>query len=240
MWTLIGIAIVVVGFALRINPLLVVTVAAVTTGLAGHMALDEILATIGESFVKNRYLSLFILTLPVIGVLERHGLKEQAQRLISRVKAATTGRLLIVYLFVREVAATVGLTSLGGHAQMVRPLIAPMAEGAAENRFGPLPERIRHRIRAYAASADNVGLFFGEDLFIAFGAILLMKGFFEQNGISVEPLDIAVWGIPTAVAAFVIHASRLWWLDRTLRRELNRLSATASATAGALREEAQG
>lgn len=236
MWTLIGIAIVVVGFALHINPLLVVTVAAVATGLAGHMALDEILTTLGESFVKNRYLSLFILTLPVIGVLERHGLKEQAQRLISRVKAATTGRLLIVYLFVREVAATVGLTSLGGHAQMVRPLIAPMAEGAAENRFGPLPERFRHRIRAYAASADNVGLFFGEDLFIAFGAILLMKGFFEQNGISVEPLDIAVWGIPTAIAAFVIHASRLWWLDRTLRRELNRPSA--SGTAGALRKEA--
>jgi len=141
---------------------------------------------------------------------------------------------------VREVAATVGLTSLGGHAQMVRPLVAPMAEGAAENRFGPLPERVRHRIRAYAASADNVGLFFGEDLFIAFGAILLMKGFFEQNGIQVEPLDIAVWGIPTAIAAFLIHAGRLWWLDRALRRELNKPSATASAKVGVLKEEAQG
>jgi uncharacterized membrane protein len=219
MLTLIGIAIVIVGFAMRFNPLLVVTIAGIATGLAGHLPFDQILTTFGEAFVKNRYLSLFILTLPVIGLLERHGLKEQAQSLISKVKAATTGRLLILYLFVREIAATIGLTSLGGHAQMVRPLIAPMAEGAAENRYGTLPENVRNQIKAYSASADNVGLFFGEDIFIAFGAVLLMKGFFEQNGINVEPLDIAVWGIPTAIAAFLIHGTRLLLFEQKIKRQ---------------------
>jgi uncharacterized membrane protein len=222
MLTLIGIAIVIVGFALRFNPLLVVTVAGIATGLAGHLPFDRILTVFGEAFVKNRYLSLFILTLPVIGLLERYGLKEQAQVLISKVKAATSGRLLILYLFLREIAATIGLTSLGGHAQMVRPLVAPMAEGAAENRYGTLPENVRNQIKAYAASADNVGLFFGEDIFIAFGAILLMKGFFEQYGIKVEPLHMAVWGIPTAIAAFLIHSARLLLLERKIKREVEK------------------
>ncbi|NOU73240.1 DUF969 family protein [Paenibacillus sp. LMG 31458] len=220
MLSLIGILIVIVGFALRFNPLLVVTVAGIATGLAGHLPLEKIVTTFGEAFVKNRYLSLFILTLPVIGLLERNGLKEQAQRLIGKVKAATPGRILILYLFIREAASALGLTSLGGHAQMVRPLVAPMAEGAAENKYGKLPEKVRNKIKAFAASSDNVGLFFGEDIFIAFGAILLMKGFFEQNGIMLEPLDIAVWGIPTAIAAFLIHSTRLFLFDRTIQREI--------------------
>lgn len=225
MLTLIGVLIVIVGFALRFNPLLVVTIAGIATGLAGHLSLDKILETFGDAFVKNRYMSLFILTLPVIGLLERYGLKEQAQTLIGKVKAATTGRLLILYLFIREVAAALGLTSLGGHAQMVRPLIAPMAEGAAEAKHGELPEKTVNKIRAFSASADNVGLFFGEDIFIAIGAILLMKGFFEQNGIKLEPLDIAIWGIPTAIAAFLIHGTRLLLLDRKIKKEVEISSA---------------
>ncbi|AIG24714.1 DUF969 domain-containing protein [Brevibacillus laterosporus] len=218
MLSLVGILIVIVGFALRFNPLLVVTVAGIATGLAGNLSFEQILITFGEAFEKNRYLSLFILTLPIIGLLERYGLKEQSQRLIRKVKAATTGRLLILYLFVREVTAMLGLTSLGGHAQMVRPLVAPMAEGAAENKHGQLPKELSDKIKAQSAATDNIGLFFGEDIFIAFGAVLLMHGFFQQNGISLEPLHIAVWGIPTAIAAFLIHGTRLYLFDGKIRR----------------------
>lgn len=218
MLTLSGIVIVIVGFALRFNPLLVVVVAGIVTGLAGGLPVEKILTTFGEAFIKNRYLSLFILTLPVIGVLERNGLKEQSQAVIGKIKAATTGRLLILYLFIREAAAALGLVALGGHAQMVRPLVAPMAEAAAVNKFGKLSEELRNKIKAYSASADNVGVFFGEDIFIAFGAILLMKGFFEQYGIIMEPLTIAVWGIPTAISAFVIHAIRLYRLDGKIKQ----------------------
>lgn len=220
MLTLIGILIVIIGFAMRFNPLLVVVIAGIATGFAGQVPLEKILTIFGEAFIKNRYLSLFILTLPVIGLLERNGLKEQAQALIGKIKAATTGRILILYLFIREIAAAIGLTALGGHAQMVRPLIAPMAEAAAENKYGILPEETRNKIKAFSASADNVGVFFGEDVFIAFGAVLLMKGFYEQYGIFIEPLTIAVWGIPTAIAAFIIHATRLFMLDRQIKCEV--------------------
>ncbi|WP_205186509.1 5-oxoproline transporter, DUF969 family subunit, partial [Burkholderia sp. LMG 13014] len=59
---------------------------------------------------------------------------------------------------------------------------------------------------------------FGEDIFIAIQSILLIKGFLEQNGISIEPLHLSVWAIPTAIAALLIHCARLALLDRRLAR----------------------
>jgi len=222
MLTLIGIVIVIAGFALRANPLLVVTVAALATGLAGGLDLYSLVSDFGRAFAQNRYLALVWFTLPVIGMLEKNGLRERAQALIARVRGATTGRVLTAYLALRQLTCALGLNALGGHPQMVRPLIAPMAEAAAETRYGPLPDETRHLIRAHAAASDNVGAFFGEDIFLAFGSVLLIKGFFEQNGIVLSPLQISLWSIPTAVAAFLIHGLRLHLLDRRLRRALEK------------------
>ncbi|KYF76346.1 hypothetical protein BE20_35300 [Sorangium cellulosum] len=222
MLTLLGVAVVVVGFVVRIHPLLVVAAAAVVTSLSAGMSLVQGISALGKAFNDNRYVSLVWLVLPVIGLLERSGLQERARALVSRVKTATTGRLLLAYFMIRQLSAALGLTSLGGHAQMVRPLIAPMAEAAAENRHGPLPDAARFRIRAAAAAADNVALFFGEDIFLAIASILLIKGFLEQNGILVEPLQLSVWAIPTALLALLVHGTRLLLLDRRLRRELAR------------------
>lgn len=158
LWPLIGIAAIVIGFLLRINAVLVVITAGIITGLAALMPIATILENLGQGFLNTRNLPLILLLpLAVIGLLERHGLKERAQAWIMQIKSATSGRLLIVYLFVREVTAAMGLTSLGGHPQMVRPLLAPMAEGAAENRYGELPEKVRYRLRAMSAATDNVG-----------------------------------------------------------------------------------
>ncbi|WP_016585215.1 5-oxoproline transporter, DUF969 family subunit, partial [Yersinia pestis] len=113
------------------------------------------------------------------------------------------------------------------------PLLAPMAEGAAENRYGELPEKVRYRLRAMSAATDNVGLFFGEDIFVAFGAIIFMHNFMlESGGIQTEPLHIALWGIPTAICAFLIHAYRLQRLDKQLAAELTALNQSALAAQG--------
>ena len=104
--------------------------------------------------------------------------------------------------------------------KMSSPKNTPTLSVAAENRFGPLPQRIRHRIRAHAAAVDNIAVFFGEDIFIAIGSILLIKGFLAQNGIQVEPTQLALWAVPTAVAAVASHFVRLFLLDRWLRREM--------------------
>jgi uncharacterized membrane protein len=227
MLTLIGIVIVVVGFVLRINPLLVVTVAGLATGIASGLGLFAVVAAFGKAFITSRYVAIVWLVLPVIGLLEHAGLKERARAVVAGLRGATTSRILLAYFGIRQITAALGLTSLGGHAQMVRPLIAPMAEGAAENQYGELPESTRYRIRAHAAAVDNIALFFGEDIFIAIGSILLIKGFLDQNGIHVEPTQLAIWAIPTAICAFVIHCTRLLLLDRQLRVELERKSEAA-------------
>jgi uncharacterized membrane protein len=227
LWPLLGVALVVLGFALRLNPALVVVGAGIATGLIAGKSPIAVLELLGDAFVKNRFLALFLLALPAIGLLERHGLKEHAQAWVARLRGATTGRILIAYLALRQIAATVGLTSLGGHPQMVRPLVAPMAEGASDARHGELSEATRERTRAMSAATDNVGLFFGEDVFIAFGAVLLMQGFYAEHGIVLEPLHIALWGIPTAICAFAIHATRLYRYDRVLEREARALAQRA-------------
>jgi uncharacterized membrane protein len=91
-----------------------------------------------------------------------------------------------------------------------------MAQAAAERQGGD-PDS--DRIPAMAAATDNVGLFFGEDIFIAIGSILLMVGVLHGFGIEAEPLELAKWAIPTALCAFAIHATRLWLLDGRLARE---------------------
>jgi uncharacterized membrane protein len=220
LWPLLGVAVIVAGFLLRANPVLVVIAACGATGAAASMGAMHLLESLGAAFIKTRNLPLiYLLPLAAIGLLERYGLREHAQASIAKIRSATTGRLLIAYLLVRELSAAFGLTSLGGQASMVRPLIAPMAEGAAEARNGSLSEPLRHRIRALAAATDNVGLFFGEDIFVAFGAIVLMQTILRAEGLEVDPLHMALWGLPTAISAFVIHSWNLRRLDRQIARE---------------------
>ena len=218
MLTLLGVAVVVVGFAARFNPLLVVVAAALVTGLCAGIAPTAVLAALGKAFNENRLVSLAFLVLPLIGVLERAGLQERAKALIARFRGVSVGPLLIAYLLFRQITAAIGLISVGGHAQTVRPLVAPMAEAAAEVRAGELAPAVRDRIRAMASATENVGVFFGEDIFVAIGSILLMVGFLAQSGIHLDPLQLSVWAIPTAIAAFLIHGARLVLFDRALRR----------------------
>lgn len=214
MWPLAGIAVVILGFALRFNPLLVVVVAALASGLGAGMGPLEVVAAIGKAFNTNRYVTAVWILLPVIGLLERAGLRERARQLVADVAGATTGRLLLAYLLFRQLTAAMGLTTVAGQAQTVRPLLAPMVEAAAERADPDITPEGLAKVRAMAAATDNVGLFFGEDIFLAVASILLIKGFLESNGVFVTPFQLSVWAIPTAVAAFVIHGARLMRLDR--------------------------
>ncbi len=218
MLVLIGIVVIVAGFVLRFNPLLVIVAAALATGLAAGLGPHEVIAAFGKAFNDARYVSIVWIVLPVIGLLERHGLQERARQLIAGLRGATVGRLLGGYLLIRQITAALGLISVAGHAQTVRPLVAPMAEAAVEKQVPVVEDATREKVKAFAAGTDNVGLFFGEDIFIAIGSILLMKGILEQYGIPLEPLELSVWAIPTAIAAFLIHGIRLWLLDLKLRK----------------------
>ncbi len=217
-FVLAGILIVVIGFALRLNPMLVVTVAALATGLIAGKTIIEVVSLLGKAFNDNRIIAIVWIVLPVVGLLERYGLKERAAATIRRIKAATAGRLLILYLLFRQASAALGLISIAGHAQTVRPLVAPMALAAAEQQHGGLAEESEEEVKAFSAATDNVGVFFGEDIFIAIGSIVLIQATLAGYGYSLAPLELAVWAIPTAVAASLIHGFRLLRLDRRLRK----------------------
>ncbi|GAA2323278.1 DUF969 domain-containing protein [Streptomyces kunmingensis] len=222
MIVLLGVLVVILGFVTRRNPVLVVGVAGIATGLLGKMDPQEILAAFGKAFADSRSVTVFAIVLPVIGLLERYGLREQARTLIGKLGKLSAGRFLTVYLLVRQVTAAFGLNNLGGPAQTVRPLVAPMAEAAAERTAGAkLPDKMREKVRSYSSSADTVGLFFGEDCFIAIGSILLITGFVNSTyHEQLEPTQLALWAIPLAVCAFVIHGARLLLLDKQLEREM--------------------
>jgi uncharacterized membrane protein len=226
MLILLGVAVIVVGFAIRLNPLLVVVAAALTSGWFAGLSPLQVIAAFGKAFNDNRFVSAAYLVLPLVGVLERAGLREQAGRVIGRLRGVSVGRLLISYMLFRQATTAVGLMPIAGHAQTIRPIVAPMAEAAAEARDGPPDLATRYAIRAMASATDNVAVFFSEDIFVAMGSVLLMVGFLTSARIVLDPIHISVWAIPTAVAAFAIHATRLALFDRRLARQAITMGAT--------------
>ncbi len=104
---LIGILLVAVGFLFRLNTLLVVMVAGIVTGMVSGLSFYDVISMFGKFFIENRYMSMpIILTLPVIGILERYGLKERAEALITKSKGATTGRVINVIFYDKRIVSS--------------------------------------------------------------------------------------------------------------------------------------
>lgn len=220
MLSLIGVLIIVIGFIFRLDTIAVVLVSGIVTGLVGGLSFPEILDIIGTSFIKNRYMSLFLVTLPVIGVLERYGLRERASNLIKEMKVVTTGSVLSTYHIVRELAAALSLR-LGGHVQFIRPLVNPMAQGAAEKQHGEIDEETEEIIKGFSAASENLGNFFGQNVFVAAGGVLLIVGTLGEQGIDILPLDVAKASIPIAVIAFVYGLIQNFLLDKRIQKRMN-------------------
>lgn len=225
MLKLIGVLIILIGFILKLDTIAVVLVAGIVTGLVGGLGFMDILSTLGEAFINTRYMTIFLLTLPVIGILERNGLRERAAHLIKKLNKMTAGKVLIIYTLIREGAAAASLR-LGGHVQFIRPLILPMAQGAAESKYGELSKEQLELLKGYSASAENYGNFYGQNVFIASGGVLLVVGTLDELGITVTPLEIAKSAIPIAVIAFIVSAVQFYLFDK----KLNKLSKTSTTT----------
>lgn len=263
LFKLIGVVIIVGGIALRLRPTLVVVVAAIVTGLVAGLPLFShegffqglpyltkpgqpgIINTLGRAFADNRLMTLFILTLPAIGLAERFGLQEEAARLIRKMRAATVGRLQIVYQLFRVLHGAMGIR-LNGHPSFVRPLIFPMSLGAAQVRHGtgsgsdrviahkaddettrslPLPvlnQAAIERIKASNAAAENYGNFYGQNLSPVQPGILLVFGVMQGLGYTVALWDLVKFTVPVVTASIVLAVLQFWWLDRRLRAEVLR------------------
>ncbi|WP_334331919.1 MULTISPECIES: DUF969 domain-containing protein [unclassified Companilactobacillus] len=201
---LIGIVIIILGFAFKLDTIAVVVAAALATGLVSGMSLTHVLTLLGKGFMDNRMVSLFFLTLPMIGVVESHGLKQAAVNGISKIKNLSAGKIFNMYLAIREITDALGI-ALQGQVQFIRPLINPMAQAAASIKK-PLTDKQVDLIKGRAAATDNFGNFFSQNLFIASSGVLLMSSTMKSLGYSATPGNIVLYSIPMAVITFVITA----------------------------------
>jgi len=218
---LIGIILIMVGFLLKLDTIAIIIIAAFTTALISGLSLEEFLATLGEAFVNNRLVSIFFLTLPMIGLSESHGLKQQAVKLIQRVKGLTTGKFLTIYLLIRELSGFLSLR-LGGHPEFVRPLVHPMAEASAEAKYGELDEKTKEEIKARAAATENFGNFFAQNTFVAASGVLLIAGSLESLGYPAPAASIAKASLPVAIIMLIIGIIYNAIFDRKLNRRFNK------------------
>lgn len=203
-----------VGFVWGVNPAMTIGAAILLSALGGGYAPDEVLRLFGKAFAAHRYLLLYVLALPTIGVVERRGLAEVVARLFVRSPRVTPRRILLGYLMARHLSSLSGLNALGGHAQTVRPLLVPLVERSWRQSCAAAMQEIR----AMCAATDNVASFFGQNLFAAYPAVLLMKGVLDANGLQAPLETLAHWGIPTAIAALSFQTARIVLWERRLRR----------------------
>ena len=216
---LIGILIIIIGFALKWDTIAVVVAAGISTGLVAKMNPIEILDTLGAAFVSNRITCLFLITIPVIGLCERYGLKAKAVMLIKKATNLSVGTLLSGYTLIRKITIGMGVT-LGGHPQFVRPLVSPMAEGAAIAKYGEkIEEKDMEKIRAHAAASDNIGNFFAQNVFMANSGVLLIASTLEGIGMPIDTLQIAKMSIPVAVISFVLWVTQNMLFDKRLKQK---------------------
>lgn len=199
---LIGVLIIILGFAFNLDTIAVVVAAMLATGLVSGMSITHLLNLIGKSFMDNRMVSVFFLTLPMIGVVQSHGLKQAAVNLVSKIKNLSPGKILNIYLLVREITCALGI-ALQGQVQFIAPLINPMAQAAASVKH-PLSKKQTDLIKARAAATDNIGNFFSQNIFIAASGTLLMASTMKSLGHSVSPMSIVLYSIPTAVIVYIV------------------------------------
>ena len=213
----IGIVIIVLGFALKFDVLATVLLAGLVTGIVAGMDIPHILSILGESFVSNRLMSIFLIIFPVIAIIERYGLKERAAYLIGKIKNASAGKVLAIYMLVRTAASAFNVR-IGGHVQFVRPLILPMSEAAAKvSKQSDLSENEVEELKGHAAAVENFGNFFAQNCFAAASGVVLIQGTLSMYKEVTLP-SIAMASIPVMVITVAFTFVQVFLFDRKVKK----------------------
>jgi uncharacterized membrane protein len=224
---LLGVLIVILGFALKLDSILIIIAAMVVTALVGGIGLDGMLETLGTSFVANRGMAIFIITLLVTGTLERNGLRESAAKLIGKVRSASAGSVISAYAVMRVIFAAFNV-SFGGVAGFVRPVVLPMSVGAIKAKgLEPNPDHVED-IKGHGAGAENVTWFFGQVLFVGGSGALLVQSTLKNLGIESDLVDLAKVQIPVAIFATLVYIVYTLISDR---KYMQKYYGDAAATA---------
>lgn len=185
---LIGIVIILIGFTLKLDTTAMLILAAISTALAAGMDIVAAIEILGKNFVSSRQVTIFLLPLPMIAIVERYGLKEAAARLIRKLKGLTAPVFLFCYYIIRAIAVAISIP-FGGHAQVVRPLVYPMAE-AAMAKDGELSEEDVEKIKGRSAAMENTANFFSQNMMLGSSGVLLISKTLQELGYNAPSTEI--------------------------------------------------
>lgn len=215
---LLGILIVVIGFVLKLDSILIIMIAAIVTALVAGMDPVTFLETFGSSFVANRSMCVFVMVMVVTGTLERNGLKQAAANLMMKFKNASAGVVLAIYGVFRLVFAAFNV-SFGGVAGFVRPIVLPMATAAAKKNGKKISEKYEENLKGMASGMENIAWFFGQVLFVGTSGMILVQSTLAGLGYNVELVDLMKVQIPVAIIAVAVAIVYYYLKDKQLSRK---------------------
>ncbi len=213
-----GIAIVVIGFALKLDSILIIVLAAVVTAFVGGIDAISFLEAFGQGFVSNRNITIFILVMLVTGTMERNGLREASSALIGKIKGATSGIVIAAYGVIRGVFGAFNV-GFGGVAGFIRPVLIPMAVGTVENKEGKISEKHLEEIKGMSAGMENISWFFCQVLFVGGSGALLVQSTLATLGYDAPLIRLAAVEIPVAIAGVGIGVIYYLIKDSRLRKK---------------------
>lgn len=215
---LVGVLIVIIGFALKLDSILIVMLALVITAFTGHLGMEKMLSLLGESFVNNRGMAIFILIMLATGTLERNGLKESAARLIKSFKKVSAGMIINIYGIFRIIFAAFNV-SFGGVAGFVRPIIMPMMLGTVESKGLTMDPLYEEELKGMSSAMENICWFFGQVLFIGGPGALLVQSTLKELGYKVDLAKLALIEVPVALVALIVASLYFYLKERKLLKK---------------------
>lgn len=107
---------------------------------------------------------------------------------------------------------------MGGHVQFIRPLIYPMAKGAAEKE-GKLTVELDEELKGHVNAVENYGNFYGQNGFIASSGVLLIVGTLKELGVlDVDVYSVSKASLIMAVLSVVVCIIRNYMFDMKIKR----------------------
>ena len=213
-----GIAIVVIGFALKLDSILIIILAAIVTAFTGGIDAVSFLEAFGQGFVNNRNITIFILVMLVTGTMERNGLREASSALIGKIKGATSGVVIAVYGIIRGIFGAFNV-GFGGVAGFIRPVLIPMAVGTVESKESKINEKHLEEIKGMSAGMENISWFFCQVLFVGGSGALLVQSTLATLGYDAPLIRLAAVEIPVAIAGVGFGVIYYLIKDRNSRKK---------------------
>lgn len=214
-WCLLGVLVVIIGFAIKLEPIAIIVVSAIVTAIFGGINVIDLLETVGTTFVANRNQLITIILMILTGTLERNGLKEAGADLIRRAKGLTTGMLIAIWGVLDEIFIIFKIP-IGGIPSFVRPIMMPMTLGIIESKGYDIAPEHEETIKALYGKDYNVSNFFGQCLFAANSSVLLIQSTLTSIGYDVDVMQIVMVQVPVAIFAMIVNATQTLIVDKRM------------------------